>query len=159
MSTPARADAATATAAWTSLVQAHSVALDAIEADLVREVGLPLAWHEVLARLSASDLPAMRMQDVARAVLLSKSGLTRLADRMEAAGLIERRACPSDRRGVFLALTRKGRDTLLRARPVFASAVQEHFARYLRPDQLADLAAMSRQLVEGNGAALGDDCA
>ena len=151
-------DTSAATATWTSLVQAHTVAFEAVEGALVREVGLPLAWHEVLVRLSASEVP-VRMQEVARAVLLSKSGLTRLADRMEEAGLIERRACASDRRGVFLAVTPAGRDLLERARPVFLKAVDDHFARHLRPGELDDLADLSRRLIEGNGAVVDETCA
>ena len=74
--------------AWIALVEAHAAAVESVEADLVREAGMPLSWHEVLVRLSRSDERSMRMQELAKAVLLSKSGLTRLADRMETAGLI-----------------------------------------------------------------------
>jgi DNA-binding MarR family transcriptional regulator len=147
------------TAAWALMVQAHSVAFDRIEADMVRDASLPLAWHEVLARLAASEEPAMRMQDVARAVLLSKSGLTRLADRMEEAGLIERRACASDRRGVFLALTPAGREALERARPVFAAAIDRHFGRHLGPEELDGLTAAARRVIEGSGEAVDEGCA
>ena len=98
--------------AWIALVEAHAAAVESVEADLVREAGLPLSWHEVLVRLSRTEEQSMRMQELAKAVLLSKSGLTRLADRMEAAGLIERTACDSDRRGTWAVITPKGRETL-----------------------------------------------
>src|SRR5438045_7775862 len=96
-------------AAWIALIEAHAAAVESVEADLVRDAGLPLSWHEVLARLARSEGGAMRMQELARSVLLSKSGLTRLADRMETAGLIERSACESDRRGTNAVITDKGR--------------------------------------------------
>jgi DNA-binding MarR family transcriptional regulator len=145
--------------AWALMVQAHAIAFDRIEADMVREAGLPLAWHEVLARLAASEDPAMRMQDVARAVLLSKSGLTRLADRMEQAGLIQRRACASDRRGVFLGLTPAGHEALERARPVFAAAIEHHFGRHLGPEDLDGITAAARRLIEGSGETVDEGCA
>ena len=147
-----------AASTWALFVQAQSVAFDRIEADLVREAGVPLAWHEVLIRLAAAEQSDLRMQEVARLVLLSKSGLTRLADRMERAGLIERRSCSTDRRGVYLGLTDAGRATLDRARPVFAASVQRHFGRHLSPEQLDELAAMSRQLIEGSGEAVDQTC-
>ena len=95
-----------------ALVEAHAAAVESVEADLVRDTGLPLSWHEVLVRLSAAEEESMRMHELARAVLLSKSGLTRLADRMEAAGLIDRTACDSDRRGTWAVITPKGREAL-----------------------------------------------
>src|SRR3954449_7705028 len=117
--------------AWIALVEAHAAAVESVEADLVRDTGLPLSWHEVLVRLSRTDEGSLRMQELAKAVLLSKSGLTRLADRMEAAGLIERTACDSDRRGTWAVITPKGREALANATPAFLAAVDRHFAGHL----------------------------
>jgi DNA-binding MarR family transcriptional regulator len=71
------------------------------------------------------------MQDLAAAVLLSKSGLTRLVDRMERAGLVCRTACPADRRGTFAALTTHGLETLTATAPTHARGVAEHFGAHL----------------------------
>lgn len=127
--------------AWIALVEAHAAAVESVEADLVRETGLPLSWHEVLVRLSRSDEQSLRMQELAKAVLLSKSGLTRLADRMEAAGLIERTACDSDRRGTWAVITPKGREALERATPPFLAAVDRHFAGHLSRSEIQSVAA------------------
>jgi DNA-binding MarR family transcriptional regulator len=132
--------------AWIALVEAHAAAVESVEGDLVREAGLPLSWHEVLARLSQAEQGSMRMQELAKAVLLSKSGLTRLADRMEAAGLIERNACDSDRRGTWAVITAKGRTKLARATPSFVAAVDRHFAGHLDDDEIEAVAASLRKV-------------
>jgi len=139
-------------AAWIALVEAHSAAVESVEADLVRERGLPLSWHEVLVRLSRAEHGSLRMQELARAVLLSKSGLTRLADRMVAAGLIERTACDSDRRGTWAVITPKGRDALVDATPAFLAAVDRHFAGHLSADEIESVAASLRKVTHAHEA-------
>jgi DNA-binding MarR family transcriptional regulator len=139
--------------AWIALVEAHAVAVESVEADLVREAGLPLSWHEVLVRLSRAEHGSMRMQELAKAVLLSKSGLTRLADRMVAAGLIERNACDSDRRGTWAVITAKGRRALADATPPFLAAVDRHFAGHLDDDEIVAVATSLRKVTHAHGAA------
>jgi DNA-binding MarR family transcriptional regulator len=129
-------------AAWATLVHTHATVVEAVEERLMAEADLPLPWHEVLVRVSRAGEELMRMQELARSVLLSKSGLTRLADRMEQAGLIQRRACPSDRRGVFIGITDRGREALDRAGPVFLAAVREHLTDRLSPEELDNLVAL-----------------
>jgi DNA-binding MarR family transcriptional regulator len=129
-------------AAWASLVHTHATVVEAVEERLMAEAGLPLPWHEVLVRVSRAGKELMRMQELARSVLLSKSGLTRLADRMEQAGLIQRRACPSDRRGVFIGITDRGREALDRAGPVFLAAVREHLTDRLSRTELDNLVTL-----------------
>ncbi|HXJ67020.1 MAG TPA: MarR family transcriptional regulator [Actinomycetota bacterium] len=138
--------------AWIALVEAHAAAVESVEADLVREAGMPLSWHEVLVRLSRSDERSMRMQELAKAVLLSKSGLTRLADRMETAGLIERTACDSDRRGTWAVITPKGLEALDRATPPFLAAVDRHFAGHLSPDEIESVASSLRKVTHAHDA-------
>ena len=138
--------------AWMALVEAHAAAVESVEADLVRDTGLPLSWHEVLVRLSRAEEGSMRMQELARAVLLSKSGLTRLADRMEAAGLIERTACDSDRRGTWAVVTPKGRRALAEATPSFLAAVDRHFAGHLSDREIDAVAAGLRKVTHAHGA-------
>jgi DNA-binding MarR family transcriptional regulator len=129
-------------AAWATLVHTHASVVEAVEQRLMAEAALPLPWHEVLVRVSQAGEELLRMQELARSMLLSKSGLTRLADRMEQAGLIERRACPSDRRGIFIGITDRGRETLDRAGPVFLAAVQEHLTDRLSGAELDNLMAL-----------------
>ena len=87
------------------------------------------------------------MQELARSVLLSKSGLTRLVDRMQAAGLVARRSCPTDRRGTFVTLTRDGRAAFRAAAPVHLRGIEEHFTSQLDDDDRRALAAVLDKLV------------
>jgi DNA-binding MarR family transcriptional regulator len=117
--------------AWRLFLQAHGRLLDVLESDLRAEVGLPLTWYEVLLFLSRAPRGRLRMTDLAASVLVSRSGLTRIVDRMKEAGLIERALCPSDRRGVFVVITGRGRDRLRAAAPVHLKGVQDHFLAHL----------------------------
>src|SRR5438105_5022694 len=92
-------------ASWLALLQAHSVVVEAVEREMQRDVGLPLAWFDVLIQLANAPDGRLRMQDLARSVLLSKSGLTRLVDRLVDAGLVGRAACEGDRRVTYAVLT------------------------------------------------------
>ena len=94
--------------AWASLIQAHSVLVGRLERDLLDQRSLPLSWYEVLLHLSRAPEGAMRMQDLSEAVLLSKSGMTRLIDRMEERGLVERIRVPDDRRVVLVRVSPEG---------------------------------------------------
>lgn len=144
--------------AWVALLQAHRAVVDAVEHRLQQERGLSLAWYEVLVQLAASPDGSLRMHDLARGVLLSRSGLTRLVDRMETAGLIRRTTCPTDRRGTQAVLTAKGRRTLHRAAPSFYSALGDRFGRHLDGDDVRSLRTALRKLLEGNGEREASDC-
>src|SRR6266496_4330651 len=113
--------------AWASLLQVHSVLVGTLERELLAARGLPLAWYEVLLHLSRAPEGAARMQDLSEAVLLSKSGMTRLVDRMEEANLVTRRSCAADRRGTYAAITEAGREAFRRATPSHLRGLQEHF--------------------------------
>jgi DNA-binding MarR family transcriptional regulator len=138
--------------AWLALLQAQAAVTDAVEAELVAGSELPLAWHEVLVRLARAG-GRMRMRELAQAVLLSKSGLTRLADRMEEAGLLERSACATDRRGTFAVLTKSGRSVLRRSTPVFRRAVEANLADHLTADELTSLRSLLEKVAQGSGRA------
>jgi DNA-binding MarR family transcriptional regulator len=94
--------------AWRGLLRTHSSLTKALDAELVREHGLPLSSYEVLLFLGDSSEGQMRMSDLADGVLLSRSGLTRLVDRLERAGLAERLPNPADRRSVLVRATAAG---------------------------------------------------
>lgn len=137
--------------AWRTLLNAHAVVLDAIERQLQREAGMPLTWHEVLIRLSEAPDGSLRMQDLADRLVLSRSGVTRLVDRLEAAGLIERASCPSDRRGTYAVLTDAGRSALERLQPLLRPAVQQHFGRYLTEPEAELLRSILDKLLTAHG--------
>jgi len=136
--------------AWRSLLRAHAALFEVLERELEAEHGMSLAFYEVLVRLSESG-GRVRMSDLAAGVLLSRSGLTRLIDRMAQAGLVARESCPSDRRGAYAVLTDKGRATLDDAWPVHAQGVAEHFAGHLEPGEAVVLANVLGRIADRNG--------
>ncbi len=138
-------------ATWVTLLQAHATVVDEVEATLERECGLPLAWHEVLIRLANAPDQRVRMLDLAQSALLSKSGVTRLIDRMEGAGLVTREPGEGDRRIVWARLTGKGADAIQAAGPVFVRAVGEHFSRYLSEEELASVQTSLRKVLGAEG--------
>ena len=114
-------------AAWRAFLRAHSTMLRRISRDL-DDAGLPpLAWYDVLAALREAPEGRLRQVELAEQVLLSNSGLSRLLDRIEAKGLVERMSCPSDRRAYFVGLTDEGRELLDQMWPVYARGVAEDF--------------------------------
>ena len=117
---------------WPLFLRAHSLLVERLDAELSARCGMPLTWFDVLAHLADAPDGRMRMHDLSAVALLSKSGVTRLADRMESAGLIARGACSTDRRVVYAVITTRGRAAFERAAPVAFHGVQEHFARHLR---------------------------
>lgn len=117
--------------AWRSLLEVHSALMRRLEDELNEEIGLPLTWFDVLYQLAQAPEGQLRMQELAQRLLISRSGFTRMSDRMEAAGLVERKPCPTDRRGIFVVLTDEGRRILQAATPVHLRGIGEHFADHL----------------------------
>ncbi len=131
--------------AWKAFLRAHAVLTRLLEGELEREHDLPLASYDVLVQLS--EAPAgLRMSELAGAVLLSRSGLTRLVDRLEREGLVERRSCPSDARGTLAVLTGAGTDRLRTAAPAHLRGVAEHFAAAYDDAEVAVLTTLLERL-------------
>ncbi len=128
--------------AWRAFLDAQAEVLRRLEADLVKEQRLTLAEYDVLAQLVETPGRRLRMAELSARVRRSRSGLTRLVDRMAAAGLLRREQCPSDRRGSFAVLTVSGHDRLRRATPTHFRGIREYFASRLDRAQLASLAAV-----------------
>ena len=141
------ADADEPLAVWAAFLRAHSTLTAKLERELVAERALPLAWYEVLLQIRRAGRP-LRMQELAGSVLLSKSGLTRLVDRMEAAGLVERTHCPSDRRGVHVGATKAGLAAFRAAAPVHLRGIGEHFTDRLDEADLRALGAALAKLLD-----------
>jgi DNA-binding MarR family transcriptional regulator len=110
----------------------------AMENDLV-PFGLTMGDYEVLVRLSEAEDERMRMCDLAVALQLSPSGLTRRLDGLVSTGLVERVANPADRRVMFAALTAKGYDKLAEAAPDHVASVRNRFLKGLTRDQIREL--------------------
>ena len=118
-------------AGWRAFLRAHARVMERLERELDDERGMPLTWYDVLVQLSETSDGRLRMNDLARAVLLSRAGLTRLVDRMVGAGMVKREACEQDRRGTFVVMTPQGKAAISNAAPVHLRGVQEHFTSVL----------------------------
>ena len=136
--------------AWRAFLLAHARVMRALERELQEEQHLALTDYDVLVQLATADERRLRMSDLADRLLLSRSGATRLVDRLVANGLVERVTCESDRRGQWAMLTDDGVARLRDATPTHLRGVAEHFVDRLDPAQLRELEGMlDRVLVEG----------
>jgi DNA-binding MarR family transcriptional regulator len=128
--------------AWRGLLRTHARLVKALDAELERAHGIGLTTYEVLVYLDTSPECRMRMSDLADSILLSRSGLTRLADRLARDGLIARATCPTDARGAYAVLTALGREKLGAARETHHAGVRTHFLAHLTGDEREALAAL-----------------
>jgi DNA-binding MarR family transcriptional regulator len=126
--------------AWRGLLRAHASLAKRLDAELEGEHGLPLTSYEVLHHLADAVDGRMRMCDLAEQAQLSRSGLTRLVDRLERDGLLERCSCEHDARGAYACLTAGGRERLGAARGTHLSVVREHFLSHFSEGELRSLA-------------------
>jgi DNA-binding MarR family transcriptional regulator len=127
--------------AWKAVLNAHAAVTGEVERRLAEEELPPLSWYDVLWALRRAPGRSLRMLELARAVVtISPSGLTRLVDRIEAEGLLERRRCTTDRRGYEAAITPQGAAMLRRMWPVYAGVLNEHVAAALGEDEALTVA-------------------
>jgi DNA-binding MarR family transcriptional regulator len=122
--------------AWRKFLTAHVILIEQIERDLAQANLPPLSWYDVLFALSEASDRKLRLHELAQAVLLSRSNLTRLVDRLESAGLIEREACEIDRRGAFAAITDEGIEMLDRMWSVYGRGIEQYFACHVDPTEV-----------------------
>jgi DNA-binding MarR family transcriptional regulator len=134
--------------AWKAFVRAHAAAISRIEVELEAAGMVPLAWYDVLVAISSAPGRRLRMRDLASELVLTRSGATRLADRLEVAGLLKRERTDEDRRGAFAVLTAAGRRALRTAWPVYARGINQFFVDVLTADE-ARLVADALARVEG----------
>ena len=126
--------------AWRGMLRVHAALVRELDAELDAAHDLPLSSYDVLIYLQAAPGKRLRMAELADSVLLSRSGVTRLVDRLEREGLIVRDTCTSDGRGCFAVLTEAGEAMLARARPTHLAGVRERFLRHFSEDELIQLA-------------------
>lgn len=138
--------------AWTDVFQAYTLVVRALERRLGEEFGLPLAGYQVLARLAVlPEGERTRMQELARMVLLSKSGLSQLFTRLEKRGLVERRGDPENLRVTYATITEEGREALARALPAFREEIEERFAGHLGDDEMRAVRRAMGKVIAASG--------
>ncbi len=117
--------------AWRAFLNAHAQVTRAIGRDLAA-AGLPdLAWYDLLWTLYRAPERRLRVNELAREVVLSPTAMSRFVDRVEAAGYVRREPDPADRRALLVAITDEGVALLRRMWPVYEAGIERHFAAYL----------------------------
>jgi len=129
--------------AWRAFVQAHSRLFRRLDEELRAEHGISLAEYDALLQVAQAPDRRLRMSRLASRVLLSKSGVTRLVDRLVADGLVERTQCSSDARGAEAAITTTGLARLRAAAPTHLRGVDTYFISAVEP---ADLTVLERSM-------------
>jgi DNA-binding MarR family transcriptional regulator len=137
--------------AWRGMLQAHACLSKRSDAELEHAHSLPMTSYEVLHHLERSSGGRMRMCDLADQAHLSRSGLTRLVDRLEREELLERCSCKHDARGSYACLTDTGRKRLMEARGTHLAVVREHFLSRFSESELSLLAEMWERIAPRNG--------
>ena len=128
--------------AWRLYFESALALIDVLGAELERDAGIPMRWYDVLVHLE--EIPeGLRMNELAERILYSKSGFTRVVDRLEEAGLVQRVRPDNDRRSILVVLTDQGRTTMEQARRRHRHAIDQHFSRHLSDP---DIKALTRAL-------------
>ena len=122
-------------AAWRAFLNSHAAVIDLIEHELAEADALPLSSYDVRIELAEAPQQRLRMHELARAVVLSRSGLTRLVDRLEREGLLARERVDTDRRGAYAVITPAGLQAMRRTWPHYAQGIMRHFTSHLSDDE------------------------
>jgi DNA-binding MarR family transcriptional regulator len=134
--------------AWSGFLRAHAQLIRDLDVELQEAHGLPLTWYDVLIQLELSPEKQLRMSELADSVLLSRSGLTRLVDRMEREGLVSRCRFEEDARGLLCQITEDGRARLKEANDTHIAGVRERFVDRFSGAELEALGAMLQRVHE-----------
>jgi DNA-binding MarR family transcriptional regulator len=135
--------------AWARLIRTQQAVLAAVEADLKSAGFPPLAWYDVLLELSRAET-GLRPFALERELLLAQYNLSRLLDRLEQAGYVQRRTCPEDGRGQIVAISASGRALVKRMWPTYRAAIARHVGAKLSEDEAARLASLLGKLTKRN---------
>jgi DNA-binding MarR family transcriptional regulator len=128
--------------AWRLYVESALALVDVLDTELEQAVGIPMRWYDALVHLEESP-EGIPMNELANRILYSKSGFTRVVDRMEEEGLVHRTRTEHDRRTILIHLTNQGTETLEHARRYHRDGIQRHFSEHLTQ---ADIKALTRAL-------------
>jgi len=128
--------------AWRLYFESALALIDVLDAALEGDAGIPLRWYDALVHLEETP-DGLRMNELAERILYSKSGFTRVVDRLEDAGLVQRVRPENDRRSILVVLTDQGRTTMEQARRHHRHAIEQHFSQHLSD---SDIKALTRAL-------------
>jgi DNA-binding MarR family transcriptional regulator len=131
------------------IVRSHRLLTDRLGRELEQEVGIPLVFFDVLINVGAAPEGRLTMSRLSTDVALTTGGVTRLVDRMVEAGLVERQACPNDRRSIHVVLTDEGRGVLNRAVGAHIEGIDRHLMAHLDDDDRAALTTALTKVLDG----------
>jgi MarR family transcriptional regulator, 2-MHQ and catechol-resistance regulon repressor len=131
------------------LFEAHAKLTHRLNAELEAAVGIPLSWYGVLLLIGRTSEGVRPIGELISATAFTSGGVTRLVDRMERAGYVQRSPCPADRRVQYVGLTEAGRDLLERATEVHLRGIQQHMIDQLEPDEVTVMDRLLAKLVQG----------
>lgn len=137
--------------AWMAVWKAQTLAAREIEAAMREHAGLSLTWGEVLSRLGAADGARLPMNELARQVFVSRSGISQVVTAMAKHGLVERQSDPANLRTTYAALTDHGREVLSTSTTTFLGAIREHFGRHLDPAQARTITEAMNMIIKTLG--------
>lgn len=135
--------------AWRAYLEATMLLFDELDRQMQQDSGMPHAYYEILVRLSETEGRMMRMSELAIRTRSSRSRLSHAVARLEERGWVERRDCPTDRRGQVAHLSAEGLAVLAAAAPPHVATVRAHVIDRLAPDQLTQLAAIGDAILAG----------
>jgi DNA-binding MarR family transcriptional regulator len=135
------------------LVEAYALLTKTLDDEMETAVGIPLLWYGVLLHLGRSPGGFRPMNELVAATAFTRGGVTRLVDRVEQAGYVERCPCPNDRRVTYVGLTERGQKLLERASAVHVRGIQEHLVDVLDAAEVAQLDAILAKVVQRGAAA------
>ena len=141
--------------AWGLFLVAHARLLRGMGETMQATGVLPMEQYDVLLALSQAPQRRLRLSDLAERIVFSRSGLTRLVDRLEAQGLLRRERFADDRRGVFAVLTSAGEAALKKSWPTYKREIEDRFAAHLSPEEARTLRDALARLIQANGGSVG----
>jgi DNA-binding MarR family transcriptional regulator len=139
-------------AAWRGVLFTEARVVRALAEDMVEQHGLPITWFDLLSRIERAPGRRLRMHELEEVSLFTRSGLTRLADRVEEAGFVRRERSPEDRRGVYLAITDAGVAKINEVWPDHEASIKKHFGQYIDENDAAALRRATQKVLDGLGA-------
>ncbi len=143
-------DQVTAGVAWERTLRTVSRLLRVFDREMQQDVDVPLTWYDVLVQLYSAPDMKLRMQTLSDALVLTRSGATRLVDRIEKAGLVRREPAAEDRRGYYAILTESGQRLMERAQKSHRAGIEKHFGKHVSPDEQQTLFVIMSKLLAGN---------
>lgn len=141
-----RKPSAEATAAWIRLVRIQSRVLNAVEQDLKKAGFPPLSWYDALLELSRAEFGCLRPIELEKQMLLPQYGLSRLIDRLVDNGLVARKVCEVDKRGLVVEITEKGRELQKKMWTAYSAAIERHIGSKISDADATKLSTLLDQL-------------